>query len=85
MLSMIPQNPWSVPAGLYVRTDGSLVALEGRDSFWSAHCNQTRSDAAASMLCHAESTAVDETREDAPPAFAPKEGNSEPVSTKLKY
>lgn len=85
MLSVIPQNPWNVPAGTYVRTDGSLVSLEGRNSFWSTHCNQTRSDEATSILCHPDSTEVDETREDMPPASAPKQGNIDLVPTKLKH
>ncbi|KAF2129359.1 hypothetical protein P153DRAFT_366758 [Dothidotthia symphoricarpi CBS 119687] len=31
--SELPQNPWTVPAGHYLRSDGSVVHIEGPDRF----------------------------------------------------
>jgi hypothetical protein len=60
MSLIITQNPWDVSAGIYTRTDGCVVYLEGRSQFWSTGSVTEREGTLASMLCHPGRTVVAE-------------------------
>jgi hypothetical protein len=32
--TILPQNPWTVESGLYLRTDGQVIHLSGPSHFW---------------------------------------------------
>ncbi|PSN62064.1 hypothetical protein BS50DRAFT_638644 [Corynespora cassiicola Philippines] len=38
--SILPQTPWSVPAGYYTRTDGSVIYIPGPSHFWDLATSQ---------------------------------------------
>jgi hypothetical protein len=56
----ITQNPWDVSAGIYTRTDGCIVYLDGRSQFWSTGSVTEREGTLTSMLCHSGRTVVAE-------------------------
>ncbi|KAF2036739.1 hypothetical protein EK21DRAFT_106055 [Setomelanomma holmii] len=58
--SAIPQNPWSVRSGTYVRADGLVLALDGRDDFWSQHPEVKTGSQSVSVLCHSGKTLINE-------------------------
>lgn len=63
MLSLLPQVPWNASPGLYTRTDGSLVYLNGREDFWITISTdmldeQGNSKAEMSMECLVENSGI---------------------------
>lgn len=59
MSSIMPQNPWAVQPGLYVRVDGTVVQLSGQTQFWATKSanqqeTQKKSSGKESAECHVE-------------------------------
>lgn len=57
MSSILPQSPWAVSSGLYIRTDGEVIYLSGLSDFWNKEDTVDANDE-ASMKCEAGSSTV---------------------------
>ncbi|KAF2830765.1 hypothetical protein CC86DRAFT_268279, partial [Ophiobolus disseminans] len=57
--SSIAQTHWDVAPGTYIRADGHIVHLVGREHFWGCPSSHEKPSTLTSVVCHSGETTID--------------------------